>query len=265
MMELRQGRTDFWGQIARSTAHIAPSWIPGFGRLLFLIACLMLGIVEMYFGAALPGLHPWPVHQGLAWFSGASLALLAIGGLLFDTRLASLGLAIHWFLAILFTIAVAVKGPTDALNWVPVAQSCLFAVASFKIASQREAGSSELAPLALRLTFAAMLLLFGLIHIFKRELIAGLIPGWIPAADLWPWVTGTIMVAAGFAILIGKFAEIASLVVAGMFASWIFVVHAERLAQRPASDFEWTFALTALALAGAALITIRGENRTAGR
>ena len=38
-----------------------------------------------------------------------------------------------------------------------------------------------------------------------------------------------------------------------MYGAWLPIVHAPRLLASPDSAFEWTFALTALALAGVAL------------
>jgi uncharacterized membrane protein len=127
------------------------------------------------------------------------------------------------------------------------------------LASSNRLGLPQTQLTNLRRPFAVTLLFYGMVHMFHRALIAGLIPAWIPGAGAWPWITGSIMVAAGIALLAGRAAELASLAIAAMFASWILIVHLARLAGNPAGSFEWSFALTALALAAVALLAMRNR------
>lgn len=225
------------------------------GRPLFLIACIGLGLVELLSGKALAQLHPWGAASS-AMVSGASLTVLGLWLLLRpSSRIAAFGLAAHWTLALAFTLLAAAKGPSSALNWVPVSQAALFVLAS--LASSNRPGLIHAQLTDLRLPFAGTLIFYGLVHIFHRDLIAGLIPVWIPGTQIWPWITGSIMIAAGAALVTGRAVELASLAIAAMFASWILLVHLGRLAGDPASGFEWGFALTALALTGVALLAMK--------
>jgi hypothetical protein len=91
------------------------------------------------------------------------------------------------------------------------------------------------------------------IHLTQRDLIATLIPAWIPVRSYWPWLTGGVSVAAGLACLVGRGTTWGAGFIAFMYLAWLPLVHAPRLLGVPGSLFEWTFALTALALAGVAL------------
>ena len=227
------------------------------GGPVFLIACAGLGLVELFFREALAQLHPWGAGS-TASVSGASLAVLALWVLFRpSSRIAAFALAGHWTLALVFTILAAAKEPSSALNWVPASQAALFVLAS--LAASNGAGLPHTQMTDLRRPFAVTLIYYGLVHIFHRALIAGLIPNWIPGAPVWPWLTGAIMVAAGIALLAGRAVELVSLAIAAMFMSWILVVHLGRLAGDPASSFEWGFALTALALAGVALLAMKSR------
>jgi len=232
-----------------------------FGQTVFLVACIGLGLVELFFHKALAQLHPWGSNS-IAIVSGASLTVLALWLLVRpSSRIAAFALAGHWTLALVFTILAAAKAPPNALNWVPVSQTALFVLAS--LASTNKSGLPLAQMTDLRRPFAVMLVFYGLVHIFQRALIAGLIPSWIAGAAIWPWFTGSVLVAAGIALLAGRAVEVASLAIAAMFASWILVVHLGRIAGDPANSFEWSFALTALALTGVALLAMKSRTPVA--
>jgi len=230
------------------------------GQPVFLVACIGLGLVELFFRKALAQLHPWGADS-MAMASGASLAVLALWLLVRpSSRIAAFALAGHWTLALVFTTLAAAKAPPNALNWVPVSQTTLFVLASLAATGP---GLRHSQMTNVRRPFAVTLIFYGLVHIFQRDLIAGLIPAWITGAQVWPWITGPIMVAAGIALLAGRAVELASLAIAAMFASWILIVHLGRIAGDPASSFEWSFALTALALTGVALLAMKSRTLVA--
>ena len=153
------------------------------------------------------------------------------------------------------TKLAALAGPFDLTAWVPPAEAIAFAAACYARARAPAGG------VVLRLAFGMMLVLFGVVHLMHRDIIASLIPAWIPYAEHWPWLTGGVNLLAGAALILNRFTTPAALAIAAMFGSWLPLVHAERLLGAPDSLFEWTFALTALGLAGAAL-TIAGRAQT---
>jgi hypothetical protein len=213
-----------------------------------LSAMVALGALEAFYRELLPGLHAYP--EGVAtWLlraSGLTLAFAAIATAT-DWRIGALLLAACWLIACSLALSAALGAPGDALGYVPFAEAAVFAAFALWRCDERRAW------LLLRLAFGAMLLLFGGIHLANRETIASLIPVWMPGAAYWPWLTGGGSVLAGAACVAGRSVQFVAGAVALMYASWLPLVHAQRLFADPASLFEWTFALTAVALAGIAL------------
>lgn len=148
-----------------------------------LTAFVGLGVLEMVHGQALPGLHPyddslpeWGVRA-----SGAVLAALSIFTLF--NRATALVLALFWLGASALTLAVAFQAG-DVLAWVPVAETIVFS--AFAMWRWDDARGW----IALRVLLGVMLLLFDAIHLMQRDVIATIIPDWIPARSYWPWLTG---------------------------------------------------------------------------
>jgi hypothetical protein len=144
-------------------------------------------------------------------------------------------------------------------GWVPVAETTLLLGAS--IAAARSTNGARVGS-ASGAVAALMLMLFALVHIQNRGIVSGMIPGWLPAAWLWPYVTAATMAAAALAWAF-RHGRTSFLVVAAMFLSWLPLVHGGRIAADPTSAFEWEFASMAVALAGALIVLARPE-RTSG-
>jgi uncharacterized membrane protein len=215
------------------------------GAAIAIAAFAGLGLVELIHGSALPGLHPLD-DSTPTWVVRGSGALLAAGAIamLFGPT-AGLMVAALWLAAFALALAAA-SGASDVLAWPPAAETIVFS--AFAIWRWDDARGW----LILRLLLGAMLVLFGAIHLTQRDLIATLIPDWIPVRSYWPWLTGGVSVAAGLACLAGRGTTLGAGAIAFMYLAWLPLVHAPRLLGAPGSLFEWTFALTALALAGVA-------------
>lgn len=222
------------------------------GALLFALSLAALGALELWCGAPLPGLHRLlqAFDPMLARAAGAAIAITSlgmIGGPL--VRWSSLAAGALWGAFALCGVIAASLTPHDASGWVAAAECATFAAACFAHGGGSRAG------IVLRLVFGATLVWFGIVHLTHRDLISSLIPEWMPARDYLPWLTGAVNVVAGLALLSGRYARWGALAIATMFGSWLPLVHAARIAADPGDLFEWTFALTAAALTGVALLT----------
>lgn len=223
------------------------------GPWLFAIGMGALGVVQMVFQACLPGLKPlppgWDPAPIMAIGMGLVLALAGAGLLIERThRLAGIVLAIFWFGWFLAGHVIGLTGdPTNAALLVAASQVLSFAAIAAML-SGRFAHGHRLG----RCVLGATLLLFGAVHWLYPDAIAGMIPSWMPMSGAWPWITGAVQVAAGLMILTSFQGALAAFVVGLMWLSWVFLVHIPRLIGAPGDLFEWTFMLTAVALAGAA-------------
>lgn len=222
------------------------------GPWLFALGMIGLGLVEIVL-ASLPGLHPsgwgFVVLFGLTTLVGALLCIAAAGLLASRSRrYAGLLLAGMWIICLI--PGYLLSGETnyrDVSVWVSMTEVTVFAAISLMLS-----GAVARAVLVARVVMGLSLLLFGAVHWHYPTAIGGLMPDWIPTASLWPWLTGGVQIVAGLMILTGWRAALAAFGIGLMWLSWIPLVHLPRLIASPGSPFEWTFMLTALALAGAA-------------
>ncbi|MEQ1493890.1 MAG: hypothetical protein ABL889_00790 [Terricaulis sp.] len=216
----------------------------------YALSLAALGAIELWRGASLPGLHALPE-------SAPEWAVRCMGALMLATsvtliagpfvRWASIAAAAFWSAFFILALIAAAAAQGDASGWVSASETAVFAA----IALARGGGPRTAS--LLRTAFGLMLILFGAVHLTHRDLIASLIPDWIPFSAYWPWLTGGANILAGLACVIGRGTRPATYAIAIMFGAWLALVHAPRLAAHPASLFEWTFALTAAALLGGAL------------
>ncbi|WP_395647358.1 hypothetical protein [Terricaulis sp.] len=222
-----------------------------FGALFFALPLAGLGALELWRGAALPGLHALLEIAGAMPARGAGAlvlltALLMIAGPL--VRPGAAAAAALWSAFFVAALIAASLNPADATGWVSASECATFAAAC------RARSGGARSALLLRLVFGATILWFGVVHLTHPDIIASLIPDWIAYREQWPWLTGGVLGLAGLACLAGRAVTWAAGAVALMFAAWLPLVHAGRIAADPGDLFEWTFALTAAALTGVALL-----------
>jgi uncharacterized membrane protein len=237
---------------------IPPHRARQFGRGLLAASCAAMGMVELATLRLLPELHPYGDIPTWVIALGGIAQLLGALLLIFPNlmRFAAAVLALLWFMALVGTATKAAGGANALPAWVPVFESAALCAAFLGLARNHPTAAG-LSSIALRLAFGTMLVLFGLIHIVYRPAIAGMIPAWIPLETWWPLMTGGLMLLAGLALLVDRLTNAASVLVAALFASWLVIVHPGRIWSDPGSIAEWEFALTALALTGAAMMVAR--------
>jgi uncharacterized membrane protein len=207
-----------------------------------------LGVIGVATEQLIEGLQPAEaVNRMVALVNGG--ILLVTGANLLIAKFRGRGAILLGALMVV-SLAVQIPGllaaPADVTLWVSAAQT-LAIVATLWLLTQPDDG---IARLAARVVTAAMLLLFGAVHLMYPQAIAGLIPAWMPGQAWWPYVTGVLQIVAGLAILGGVEGRHAAELVGAMFVSWVLVVHLPRIAAAPTSRSEWTFMAIALVLAG---------------
>lgn len=109
------------------------------------------------------------------------------------------------------------------------------------------------------MVYAAPFFVFGVFHFVRAGALSGYVPGYIPFATLWVYVTGVIFIAASVAIISGKYARELSLLLAAQLLVFVLLVHlpASVSAKAPTSDF-----LKDIALLGGALMAAKQSRRT---
>jgi uncharacterized membrane protein len=113
----------------------------------------------------------------------------------------------------------------------------------------------KLIPLG-RMLFALSIVGLGLEHFIYQEFVTGRAPPW-PAAigggHIWAYLSGFIIVGTGAAILSGRKARAAAIVLAALLFMWALLRHIPVVAVSEILSADWTRAVKALALVGGAL------------
>lgn len=228
----------------------------GPGRLAFIAGLAGLGLLGLVFGDLAAGLQPPLVFLG----AGPEIAY-AMNGLLLVAALAMLGkpglahpaaLAVAALWALWIALGHAPRlaaAPGDVVAWVSLSEVAAAGAVAWLLSTDHPSARQRWVP---RLVVGLMLVWFGIVHLHYRSAIAGMIPDWMPARDLWPWLTGAANIAGGLAVLSGVMGRLGSTLVGLMFVSWIFLVHIPRLTAAPSSREEWTALALNVVLVGCA-------------
>lgn len=148
----------------------------------------------------------------------------------------------------------ALAGTPELTSWVLPSQLATLSIAGLVLRCRLTGGDGALWLTAAGGTAAVMCILFGMIHLRYAGVIETMVPGWIPLRELVPYLTGTMLVAAGCAMIFARTRRLAAAGIAMMFSSWIVVVHLPRVFAKPLDAYEWSFAGMAMSLTGALLI-----------
>lgn len=76
-----------------------------------------------------------------------------------------------------------------------------------------------------KLLYALPLALFGLFHFMSASAMAGMVPSMFPYPEIWVILTGLALILAAVAILIGKKARLASLLLGVMLLVFAIMIH----------------------------------------
>jgi len=76
-----------------------------------------------------------------------------------------------------------------------------------------------------RILFALPFAVFGLFHFMNAGNMTGMIPGWMPLAVFWVYLTGLALIAASVSIIIEKKTRLAGILLGVMLLIFVFTIH----------------------------------------
>lgn len=206
---------------------------------------------------------PWvPAHPWLAYLTGAAL-ILAGGSILFDVKARSGALL---FGAIFLAAGLILHLPRLLVlphNWGLRGEVCeilALAAAAFMVAgtSPRPDGGGRRSDVALRnfgrILFGFTLVVFGVDHFLALDLIASLVPAWMPGHLVLASLTGAAMIAAGVSILSKWLTGPCAFALGMVFLIFVLTLHIPRVLADSRTPSEWSSALIALAMCGASWV-----------
>jgi len=255
------------------------------GQLLFAIAVMASGAEQLIcagFGLAVRYIIPWvPGNPFLAYVTG--LALLAAGVSIATDRRARLSAFLLGFLFLLFVLLywvprvvespLSVSVRTVVFETLAIGSSAL-TLAGFLPAKRWFLGRWERVINGLiksgPFLFGASSVVFGVDHFLVLNVIASLVPAWLPGGLFWAYLTGAAFVAAGVSIATQRMARWGAFLLGTMFLLWFLLLHSPRvvsasLSHSPNSPNEWSSAFIALGMCGGAWISARHAMQTRGQ
>lgn len=106
----------------------------------------------------------------------------------------------------------------------------------------------------LQIVFAIPWIAFGILHFMYADLVATLVPAFIPFKSFWAYFTGTAMIAAGISFITNKFSSLAANLLGLMLTGFILLIHIPKLATNFSDINVWTRPLQDISLTCACFI-----------
>jgi len=231
-----------------------------------LIAVGILGLVQRDVAAVWQPLPPGvPARELLVYLC----ALISVGsgiGLLWPrAAAAAAGTLLAYLLlwALLFKMPGLVRAPTMIVSWEGFAETVVIVAGAWML----YAGfSAARAPRHLgfaagasgvriaQVLYGLALIPFGLAHFVYLKETASLVPGWLPAHVAWASFTGGAYLAAGVAVLTGRWARLAAALSALQMGVFTLLVWLPIVAAGPTNAFQWSESAISLALTAGAWV-----------
>src|SRR5262245_14142244 len=176
-----------------------------------------------------------PAREALAYFCALISLATGTGLLLRRTAAVSarvlLGLLVVWLL--LFKARFIVFAPATAVSYETCGETAVI-VAGAWVLYAWFAGDWDRRRLAFatgergvriaRVLYALAMIAFGVAHFAYVELTAPLVPAWLPWHTGWAYFTGCTYIAAGAAMLIGRYARLAAVLSAIQIGAFTLLV-----------------------------------------
>ena len=87
------------------------------------------------------------------------------------------------------------------------------------------------------------LIVFGVLHFVNADAMSGMVPSYIPGGVIWVYITGTALIIASLAVIIGKKAKLALQLLGLMILLFAFILHFKNALTGDMSMFLKDFAI----------------------
>jgi uncharacterized membrane protein YphA (DoxX/SURF4 family) len=227
-----------------------------------------LGVQCLMRGSAVPALEPVATsvsHPAIGLITGIVLISAAIASMVRPAAhygaLVLAAMLVLW--VALLHVPALVAAPSNGGEWTGALETfALGGAAVLLFGLTKVAAGYERAPdpLAVRSAMIGRLMYgiampgFGVLHFIYMAYVASVIPSWLPAHVAFGYATGVAHIASGLSILTGVLTRIAAFCTAGMFGSWVLILHLPRVVAHMQDPNEWTSMLIALGMCGGALL-----------
>jgi len=232
------------------------------GRIFIAISLVVFAIQHFLYANFVATLVPAWIPGRLFWayFVGVAFVAAAIGAVVPKmTRPAGILLGI---LFLLFVVTLHIPRiaahPRDGNEWTSGFVALAMCGGAWILAGatslEDERKSAVTFPKLGRYFFSLAMWAFGVQHFINEKLTIRVGPPWFPGRPLWAYLTGTVLVVVGAAIVIGKHARLAATLLGALLFLFFLFFHIPRIMVNLHDPGPWTSGFEVLALCGSALV-----------
>jgi uncharacterized membrane protein len=231
------------------------------GRIFIAVSLVVFAIQHFLYANFVATLVPgWmPGRLFWAYFVGVAFVAAAIGAVVPRmTRPAGILLGILFFLFVVtLHIPRIATHSRDGNEWtsgfvaLAMCGGAWILAGAPSLENERESAMSFLR--VGRYFFALAMVAFGIQHFVNERLTMRVGPPWFPGRPLWAYLTGTALIVAGAAIVIGKHARLAATLLGTILFLSFLLLHIPRILVNLHDPGPWTSAFEILAMCGGAL------------
>ena len=206
----------------------------------------IITIVSGDFIAPWEAVPAWvPARAVLAYACGALMVGTGLGLLFKRTQGPAarilLGYLVLWLL--LLKTPTLVLAPQDEVNWLGWGEIAVMVAGAMAVDARINGGPGRRIA---RYLFGIALPPIGLSHFFYLKATSGMVPGWLPYRPGWAALSGAGHIAAGVAVLLGVYAQLAAILEASMITIFTLLVWV------PGIPHTWAAVLISLAIGNGA-------------
>lgn len=242
--------------------------IAGFGHAFYAATMIALGVLGLRHGeftAIWSGVpEHMPGRHAVAYLCaviclGSGLGLLWSRTAVLSAR-ALLGYLALWML--LFRLPLIFRAPAETVTWWACGETAVMMAGAWVLAvafahdgdgAWPRFATGERGLAIARVIYGLGLIPFGIAHFTYLERTASMVPGWLPWHVAWAYFTGSALIAAGVALVIGVFLRLAAVLSTAEMALFTLLVWGPIIVSRPDAS-QWNEFVDSVALTAAAWV-----------
>ena len=235
------------------------------GRYFYAIAVIGFGVIQFVTNNFLTALLPLPAtlpgRMLLMYFTST---LFATSGIcIFIDRAAKTAAVILAVIFIIFLLypnsSTLIANLNNAPDWTVVFENMALCSGALILTSLVTPGFSanngwktktNLPFTTGKYLFAIALVVFGIQHFMYNDFISTLIPGWIPAHNVWLFFVKIAFIATAISIFINILVHLSTFLFGLMFLIWVLILHGPLVATHLHVEPQWTSFFIAVAMCG---------------
>lgn len=225
------------------------------GHAAFAAVMVALGVLGLTRGDFAPILQPvpkWvPAREALAWLCAFAFIACGVGLVLRRTAALAAHVLRDWFALwlMLFRLPPVFRAPRSQDPWSGLGEAAVYLAGAGVLYAAFASRGVQLR--VARALYGLALIPFGVAHFTYLHETASLVPRWLPAHVAWAYFTGAAFLAAGAAILSGRYARRAAALSALQIGLFTLLVWVPAVVAGP-NAFQWSEFVVSTAITAAA-------------